>query len=202
MSGKWFVVFSRKNPGVYEEWDDCWEQVGGVKGSMHKSYPTRAKAEMAWDKHLAKKVASKQTQNLEKYGSPYLGTFLFGKSSSSTFHGSKGWTSPTMAGETQNEEKYGSPYMAHPLYESHKEGTPFPDNVDESHVQFDGINEDCLLRFSMQAWLREACDVLHIDHPRYIREDIQIIDGEAHYKVHASLKNEFYGRRPAAVSSY
>lgn len=45
---KYYVVWSGKKRGIYTSWEDCKEQVIGVKGSKYKSYPTRELAEKAF----------------------------------------------------------------------------------------------------------------------------------------------------------
>jgi ribonuclease HI len=34
----WYVVFKRKQPGVYTSWAKCSEHVLGYRGAMHKKY--------------------------------------------------------------------------------------------------------------------------------------------------------------------
>ena len=49
---KWYVVTRGRVPGVYHEWDDCFEQVISFSGCSFKSYKTREEAEARWMKHL------------------------------------------------------------------------------------------------------------------------------------------------------
>lgn len=45
---KYYVVWSGKQPGIYETWEDCEPQVKGQEGARFKSFPTRAEAEKAF----------------------------------------------------------------------------------------------------------------------------------------------------------
>lgn len=45
---KYYVVWSGKKTGVFETWDDCKEQVMGVKGARYKSFPSKQEAEAAF----------------------------------------------------------------------------------------------------------------------------------------------------------
>jgi ribonuclease HI len=49
---KWYVVFSGRVSGVYDDWDECNQQVKGFKGCSFKSFKSRAEAEARWRKHL------------------------------------------------------------------------------------------------------------------------------------------------------
>lgn len=44
---KYYTVWSGKQPGVYDTWEDCERQVKGVEGAKYKSFPTRQEAEDA-----------------------------------------------------------------------------------------------------------------------------------------------------------
>lgn len=49
MSGsKFYVVWKGKNPGIYDSWQECEEQVRGYEGAVYKSFPTREAAENAF----------------------------------------------------------------------------------------------------------------------------------------------------------
>jgi hypothetical protein len=47
-----YVVFSGRNPGVYDTWEACEPQVHQIAGSIQGGYENRNAAEAAWQKHL------------------------------------------------------------------------------------------------------------------------------------------------------
>ena len=46
---KFYVVWSGKEPGIYESWEACEAQVKGVIGAQYKSFSTREEAERAFE---------------------------------------------------------------------------------------------------------------------------------------------------------
>ncbi|MDO4771491.1 ribonuclease H family protein [Porphyromonas sp.] len=42
---KWYVVWSGREPGIYESWDECKRQVIGQKGARYKSFKGISRAE-------------------------------------------------------------------------------------------------------------------------------------------------------------
>jgi viroplasmin and RNaseH domain-containing protein len=40
---KWYMVYSGRVLGVYEEWEDCQAQVTNFSGNCYKAYKTRAR---------------------------------------------------------------------------------------------------------------------------------------------------------------
>lgn len=66
---KFYVVWSGKKTGIYTSWEDCKEQVIGVKGSRYKSYPSKKLAEEAYkagkDPH-SNTQTNDQTKNLSR----------------------------------------------------------------------------------------------------------------------------------------
>ena len=46
---KFYVVWSGKRPGIYLTWDECKEQVIGVKEARYKAFPTMEEARKAFD---------------------------------------------------------------------------------------------------------------------------------------------------------
>lgn len=48
--GKFYVVWKGRNPGVYDNWDDCREQVVDFPGAIFKSFATSAEATTAFRK--------------------------------------------------------------------------------------------------------------------------------------------------------
>jgi viroplasmin and RNaseH domain-containing protein len=49
---KWYVVFKGHCPGVYDNWEECHEQVSGFKGNRYKGYKSREEAEAAFHKFM------------------------------------------------------------------------------------------------------------------------------------------------------
>ncbi len=45
---KYYVVWSGLKPGIYDNWDECKNQVVAVTGARYKSFPTRNEAEKAY----------------------------------------------------------------------------------------------------------------------------------------------------------
>lgn len=45
---KWYVVWKGRNPGIYETWDECSDQVNGYKRSQHKAYSSEQEAKNAF----------------------------------------------------------------------------------------------------------------------------------------------------------
>ncbi|KAK1628180.1 hypothetical protein QYE76_002495 [Lolium multiflorum] len=50
-----YVVYKGRVPGVYEEWQDCLEQVNKFSGNSYKGYATREEAVAQWRAHVGKK---------------------------------------------------------------------------------------------------------------------------------------------------
>lgn len=46
--GKFYVVWAGRKPGVYDNWEDCLEQVNNFPGASYKAYPTSAEATRAY----------------------------------------------------------------------------------------------------------------------------------------------------------
>ena len=45
---KYYVVWEGRNPGVYETWEDCQEQVEGWPGAKFKSFSSQEEAVTAF----------------------------------------------------------------------------------------------------------------------------------------------------------
>jgi ribonuclease HI len=45
---RFYVVWSGLNPGIYNSWDECQEQIKGVKLALYKSFDTLEEAERAY----------------------------------------------------------------------------------------------------------------------------------------------------------
>ncbi|KAK1652344.1 hypothetical protein QYE76_070149 [Lolium multiflorum] len=50
-----YVVYKGRVPGVYEEWQDCLEQVHKFSGNSYKGYTAREEAVAQWRAHVGKK---------------------------------------------------------------------------------------------------------------------------------------------------
>ena len=50
-----YVVYKSRVPGVYEEWQDCHQQVHKFSGNSYKGYMTREEAVAQWRRHVGKK---------------------------------------------------------------------------------------------------------------------------------------------------
>ena len=46
---KYYVVWRGKNPGIYESWEECKEQIAGYKNAQYKSFSSLAEAKKAYD---------------------------------------------------------------------------------------------------------------------------------------------------------
>ncbi len=44
---KYYVVWQGREPGIYDSWDACEQQVKGIEGSVYKSFKTQEEAEEA-----------------------------------------------------------------------------------------------------------------------------------------------------------
>ena len=45
---KFYVVWTGRNPGVYNRWEDCKKEIEGVKGAKYKGFSDRTSAETAF----------------------------------------------------------------------------------------------------------------------------------------------------------
>lgn len=75
---KFFVVWEGKEPGIYNSWEACKQQVHGFEGALYKGFPTEAEAREAmrsscWD-YIGKgeKKPQPTAADLQKYGIPNL----------------------------------------------------------------------------------------------------------------------------------
>ncbi len=46
---KFYVVWKGKEPGIYTSWEECKQQIEGVKGAQYKAFPDKESAEKAFD---------------------------------------------------------------------------------------------------------------------------------------------------------
>lgn len=71
---KYYVVWSGRKTGIFETWDECKNQVHGVKGAKYKSFPTKKEAETAFKQGHGQAInrPSKTKQSTDKPSSPDL----------------------------------------------------------------------------------------------------------------------------------
>ncbi len=50
MKNKFYVVWKGRNPGIYEHWDACKQEIESFAGALYKGFPDRASAEAAFAK--------------------------------------------------------------------------------------------------------------------------------------------------------
>jgi len=63
---KYYVVWKGKSPGIYTSWEDCQEQIKGVKGAIFKAFPTREAAEEALDKNPKSYIRKRRPSSKDK----------------------------------------------------------------------------------------------------------------------------------------
>ena len=75
---KFFVVWEGKEPGIYNSWEACKQQVHGFEGALYKGFPTETEAREAmrsscWD-YIGKgeKKPQPTAADHQKYGIPNL----------------------------------------------------------------------------------------------------------------------------------
>lgn len=61
---KFYVVWSGKKPGIYLTWDECKEQVNGVKLARYKGYATMAQAQEAFSQEPPVYTPGAKTQSV------------------------------------------------------------------------------------------------------------------------------------------
>ena len=52
---KYYVVWIGLNPGIYNSWEECRNQVEGWKGAIYKGFKTKEQAEELNHKNLLRK---------------------------------------------------------------------------------------------------------------------------------------------------
>lgn len=62
---KYYVVWSGKQTGIFESWDECRKQVIGVKGAKYKSFPSKQEAEAAFKKGPMQSTKAKSNKGTE-----------------------------------------------------------------------------------------------------------------------------------------
>jgi len=58
--GKYYVVWVGVNPGIYQSWAECQEQIIGFPNAKYKSFKTREAAEEAFDQSATEFIAKKK----------------------------------------------------------------------------------------------------------------------------------------------
>lgn len=75
---KYYVVWKGKNPGIYDNWDDCKAMISGFEGAQYKAFSSFAEAKTAFDKtfsdYKGKKPLEKtlSKEQLALIGSPNM----------------------------------------------------------------------------------------------------------------------------------
>jgi ribonuclease HI len=68
--GKFYVVWKGLNPGIYDSWDACRQQVEGQENAKYKAFPSRQEALTAFEKghqdYLKKPTPFKATRGQDK----------------------------------------------------------------------------------------------------------------------------------------
>ena len=60
---KWYVVYSEKNPGVYDSWEKCKEEVDGYENNYYKGYKTKKEADDHYSNFVLTKNSSHEVCN-------------------------------------------------------------------------------------------------------------------------------------------
>lgn len=72
---KYYVVWEGLNPGVYDNWEDCKQQIAGVKGAKYKSFPSREAAVEAFRGDAAQYLSMHAKPASPSVRSMSVGTF-------------------------------------------------------------------------------------------------------------------------------
>ncbi|MFN4286372.1 MAG: viroplasmin family protein [Lacibacter sp.] len=71
---KYYVVWKGRQPGIYDNWDDCRKQVEGFAGAAYKAFESHAAAETAFQQppaqHIFKKAATEKKEKPAITGGP------------------------------------------------------------------------------------------------------------------------------------
>lgn len=76
---KYYVVWYGLAPGVYDSWEECQQQITGVKGARYKSFPTLEAAVEAFrgsdqeNEAILRQIAAHQLQQAAEAGAPVRG---------------------------------------------------------------------------------------------------------------------------------
>ena len=69
---KYYVVWKGNTPGIYATWEECSREVAGFAGAQYKSFPTKAEAELAFQKkaesvlYAGKEKKQKESTSLKR----------------------------------------------------------------------------------------------------------------------------------------
>ena len=70
----YYVVWSGKTPGIYDNWEDCEAQVKGTMGAKYKGFASRADAEQALadghEKHIKRRDKELDSHPLSAFSNP------------------------------------------------------------------------------------------------------------------------------------
>lgn len=70
----YYVVWSGKAPGIYDNWEDCEAQVKGTAGAKYKGFASRADAEQALadgpEKHIKRRTKEIDSHPLSAFSNP------------------------------------------------------------------------------------------------------------------------------------
>ncbi|KAK7301258.1 hypothetical protein RJT34_12119 [Clitoria ternatea] len=64
-SRKWYVVYNGKKPGVYDNWDDCYNQIDGFNGNRYERVSTKSRAQKAYREHRLREEYRKHQATTE-----------------------------------------------------------------------------------------------------------------------------------------
>jgi ribonuclease HI len=59
---KFYVVWSGRQPGIYDNWDDCNAQVKGFTGAKYKSFESKGEAEAAYRQQASSFIKPRTTE--------------------------------------------------------------------------------------------------------------------------------------------
>ena len=64
MVRKWYAVYVRHVPGVYDEWPECQAQVSGFSGGSQKGFDSSAEVEASYLRFIAQQgIQNKRRKN-------------------------------------------------------------------------------------------------------------------------------------------
>jgi len=73
MAGKkWYVVWKGFEPGVYETWPECKQQIEGFEGARYKSFETQIQAVEAYRSDPRNYIGNKKTPGSRRYSSSII----------------------------------------------------------------------------------------------------------------------------------
>ena len=63
---KWYVVWKGKEPGVYDTWLECKQQIDGFEGARYKSFETQVQAVEAYRSDSNNYIGTKKTPDVRR----------------------------------------------------------------------------------------------------------------------------------------